>query len=101
MFGIKHEADAIADRIDGNLSALHAQLISRLQGHIDKAIAEGLAKIQKDVNARLAGHWEILRSHADALNKHGDRLQLVLLEDGREFVDVPAHMEIRKVSKGR
>lgn len=34
---------------------------------------------------------------------HSARLEAlcVLLEDGREFVDAPAHMEIRKVAKGR
>lgn len=115
MFGRKEEEAAATDcrqaATDGGassnkaasaLSAFQEQLIiNRLRGHIDKAVAEGLAKIQRSLDAPLANHREILRSHAAAINKHGDRLQVILLADGRELVDLPEHMEIRKIPKGR
>jgi hypothetical protein len=40
-----------------------------------------------------------LRGQDQAIRRLEDALQLALLEDGRELVAVPAHMEIRKVTK--
>jgi hypothetical protein len=88
------------------LQELQVNLIeSRVRSHIDKAIAVGLARLTAELrscyDASLKTHGEILRNHREFINKLGDQIQLVLLEDGREIVNVPEHMEIRKVPKGR
>jgi len=57
-------------------------------------VTKKVAQIERELDAAIS-------TQRAAIERLGAKLQLLLLEDGREIVDVPEHMEIRKAAKAK
>jgi hypothetical protein len=75
-------------------AALAAAVAKSLQPRIEKLFRERLDNIEELLGQRL--------DMQDAyVGRLGKKVQLMLLEDGREIVCVPEHLEIRKAAKAK
>jgi hypothetical protein len=85
------------------------RIVSRVVSYVDLEVkqrellrAQRLASEPDPQYVRMKDAHEASLKYLDkAIKRLGDQMQLLLLEDGRQIVDVPAHMEIQKAPKGK
>lgn len=87
-------AQGVSSGLSRNECLMATVLAQTILPHLDKIVAERLAEIQKLLEERLD-------LQDAAFRRLHQKFNLILEEDGRVIVNVPEHLEIRKVAKAK